>query len=97
MDISIEDSGFCVAAHGSLIVIVWGREARPEDLLELTIKQRELVAAHGHCVTLTVIRAQLSMRVSDGTREASADNFREFGKSNKGAAVVVEGGACGRR
>ena len=92
MDILIEDPRFCVAAHDRLIVIIWGRDPQRQDLEGLTLKQREHVAAHGHCVTLTVIRAKLSVRVSDGTREASADNFREFSGLNKGAAVVVEGG-----
>lgn len=92
MAIRWEEPGFCVAAHDSLVAVIWGRDARREDLEQLANAQRAAVDTHGHCAVMTVIRAGLSMSIGDGVREASEDNLREFADVHRGSALVVEAG-----
>jgi hypothetical protein len=86
------EPGFCVAVHAFLVVSVWGRVSVAADIEHLSRVQRQVVAEHGYCATLSIIRAGLSTTVTDDVREAGNANVREFAHVNRGSAMVVEGG-----
>lgn len=86
------DARFCVASCASMVIAVWGRVAVADDVRALGRVQREVVAEHGYCMVLTIIRAGLETTLEDGVREAGQDNAREFAGVNRGAALIIEGG-----
>jgi hypothetical protein len=89
-----QEQGFCVAIHGCLVVVIWGREAEVGDLRQIAAAQRRVIAQHGHCAAVTIIRARPTMGVSSEIRAAAAQNLREIVDVNRGTAMVVEAGGA---
>jgi hypothetical protein len=86
--------GFCVAAHGCLVVAIWGREAALDDLEQIAQAQRRAIAKVGHCAALTIIRAKPTLGVSPEIRAAAAKHLQEIANINRGTAMVVEAGGA---
>ena len=87
-----DEPGFAIASASVVIVVVWGREARAEDIAQLSAVQRLTIGRHGRCAVVNVIRAGLSLSVDPSVREASAANIREFEGASLAASLVVEAG-----
>lgn len=92
MEIRRDQPNFGIAAHGCLIVIVWGRVVEVGDIKALTEVQHEIVDRYGCCLVLSVIRAGIKMTVDDEVRKASEANLRDFEPYTRGSAMVVEAG-----
>jgi hypothetical protein len=92
LEVRCEADHFCVARRGPLVVVVWGREVEGPDLERLSEVQREVVAAFGHCLVLSIVRAGLTMMVKDEVRKGGENNLREFGSTTLGSAMVIETG-----
>ena len=89
-----QEQGFCVAAHGCLVVAIWGREAEIGDLQQIAVAQRRAIAKHHHCAAVTIIRARPTLGVSPEIRALAAENLREIANVNRGTAMVVEAGGA---
>lgn len=92
MNLCHDEQHFCVARRCGLVVVVWGREVEAADLERLAKTQREVIAEHGHCLVMSIIRAGLSMSVKDDVRRAGEQNLRDFAATTLGSAMVVEAG-----
>lgn len=87
-----DEPGFAIATAGVVVVNVWGRDARAEDIARLSEIQRATVSGFGRCAVVTVIRAGLSLSVDPSVRAASAANMREFEGRCRGVTLIVESG-----
>ena len=90
LTIEHREEGFALASWEHVLISVWWRQLRLEDLDNLQRVQRAFLRHHDKIAAVTVLRATIRANVGDGIREKSAELAREFGERVFGSAVVIE-------